>query len=153
MSVRLADTSIRQYRRRDGRISYRLRSYLLLETSIGFRLSAYLEDISGVLQLASGPEIDLEEISFSEDSLYRLGVMVHDFWASGIGPLDIIKDDLGILRIDYRISFTGRGSFGPGFIEVPVPLLARGTAEEQFGDRWEEAILRREMRGRKGTGA
>lgn len=119
-------------------MSFRLRSYLMIETSGGFRLSSYLRDISGHVEIPSGQVIEFKEISLSYDSRYKCGVMLHDFWAWGIGRLDVIHDSIGKLRLDYHISFTGHHYEAPDYIELPVPLLARGTGAEQMGARWGE---------------
>ena len=49
----------RDNRRKDGRVSLRLKSHLLVESNVGFRLSAYLRSISCRLQFASGREVGL----------------------------------------------------------------------------------------------
>lgn len=107
----------------------------MIETSVGFRLSTYLRDISGHLEIPPAQMIEFEEISFSYDSRYEYGVMLHDFWAWGIGKLDAVRDGIGKLRLDYRISFTGHPYEAPDYIELPVPLLARGTPAEQLGTK------------------
>ncbi len=132
MKISLADTSIRQYRKRNGAVAFHLRSYLMIETTAGFRLSAYLRSISGRLTLSSGVVVPLDEIMFSEDCRYRLGVMVHDFWASGTAPMELIRDDTGILRIDYHISFTGHTSEEPAFLEALVPVVSRGSVRDRL---------------------
>jgi hypothetical protein len=129
----LADTSVRQYRRRDGRVAFRLRSYLMIETNAEFRLSAYLKDISGELTLSTGERIPIEEVAFSDTCIYKMGVMMHDFWAAGTSEMKVIRDDIGKLRIDYHLSFTGHPYEEPDYIEMLVPLIGRGTAAEQFG--------------------
>jgi hypothetical protein len=82
--LKLADTSVRLYRKKNGRVSFKLRSYLMIDTSVGFRLSVYLKEISCKLTLPSGEDIVFDEISFSEDLIckHQLNTMVHDLWAS-----------------------------------------------------------------------
>lgn len=127
----LADSTIRQYRRGDGRVAFRLRSYLLIEGS--FRLSAYLRSISARLTLSTGERIELDEISFAENCMYRAGVMMYDFWASGIADLEVIRDDIGTLRMDYHVSFTGHPYEEPEFLERRVPVVSRGRVRDRFG--------------------
>lgn len=139
MRIYLADSAIRMYRRRDGRVSLRLRSYLMIETRTTFSLSAYLREISGNIALSGGEVVPLDEISFSHDSVYDLGVMVHDLWASGVVPLELLKDGVARLRLDYRISFTGHDEVEPNYIDVLVPLVARDTPEDRLWRRqWYE---------------
>lgn len=133
IKVYLADTSVRQYRRRDGRVAFRLRSYLMIETTAGFHLSTYLKEISGELTLSTGERIPMEEIAFSDACIHKMGVMMHDFWAAGTSELKIIANDIGKLRIDYHLSFTGHPYEEPDYIEMLVPLIGRGTAAERFG--------------------
>src|SRR5437870_7092549 len=74
--LRLADTSIRLYRKKDGKASLRLRSYLMVQTNVGFRLSAYLKTISCHLTLPSGEVIELTDISYSDSCSYCLETMI-----------------------------------------------------------------------------
>lgn len=137
MNISLADSSIRMYRRRDGRVSMRLRSYLMIETETTFRLAEYLHSISGGITLSDGESLPFDEIGFSHDSISRLGVMVHDFWASSVVRMGLLRDDVGRLRVDYRISFTGHDGVEPNHIELLVPLLARDTPEDRlWRERW-----------------
>ena len=125
----LSDTLVRMYRKKDGRASLRLRSYLLVTTNVGFRLSAYLKNISCRLRLVSGETIEFEEIAYSENLVcqFQLETMVHDFWASGIANMPTIKDQVGVLRVDYHLSFTNHPYERPSFFEVVVPVIARTT--------------------------
>ena len=125
--LRLADTSIRLYRKKDGKVSLRLRSYLMVKTNASFRLSAYLKDISCKLTFPSGEVVVFNDISYT-DALtckYELETMVYDFWASAIADMQQIKDGIAKLRLDYRISFTGHPSESPKFFEAVVPLIKR----------------------------
>jgi len=127
--LRLSDTSIRMYRRKDGRVSLRLRSYLLVNTNVGFRLSAYLRSISCRLRFASGEEVGFNELGFTEDleAEYKLNTMVHGFWAAAVVDMDTIRDTVAKLRMDYHISFTGHESEAAEFFEIVVPLVRRRT--------------------------
>jgi len=126
----LADTSIRLYRRSDERASLRLRNYFIVTTKVGFRLSAYLRDISCKLTLPSKQVIIFDEIAFTEDPIckFDMETMVHDFWAAGIADLKVIRNGLGTLRLDYRISFTGHTSEKAQSLEVVVPLIKRTSS-------------------------
>jgi hypothetical protein len=125
--LRLADTSIRLYRKKDGKASLRLRSYLMVDTNAGFRLSAYLKDVSCRLTLPSGEAIQFHEVGYSDNIAceYEFETMVHDFWASGVADMPVIKDRVGILRVDYHLSFTGHPYETPKYFESVVPLLKR----------------------------
>ena len=112
----------------------------MVETNRGFLLSAYLRDISATLMLPDGEIITLDDIGYSETSRYNLGVMMHDLWAAGVGRVRVLRKDIGILRFGYHLSFTGHPAEEPVEVEMAVPLLPRGTAEEQFGSRWRDRI-------------
>jgi len=120
--LRLADTSIRMYRRKDGRVSLRLKSYLLVESAVGFRLSAYLRCISCSLQFASG--------AFTEEiqAEYKLNTMVHQFWAVGVTDMVTIRNTVAKFRMDYRLSFTDHEAEVAERFEAIVPLVRRSTA-------------------------
>jgi hypothetical protein len=96
------------YRRKDERVSLRLKSYLLVESKVGFRLSTYLRFISCYLRFASGNEIELDEVAYTEDTEaeHNLNTMVHGFWASGVTDMDTIRNTAATFRMDYRLSFT-----------------------------------------------
>lgn len=129
MMLRLADTSIRMYRRKDGKVSLHLRSYLMVQTDASFRLSTYLKDVSAQLTMPTGPVIQFDRVAFS-DALkckYSLNTMVHDFWASAVAQLPTLTDQVGLLRVDYHLSFTGHPSETPAFFELVVPLIKRAT--------------------------
>ena len=84
--LRLADTSIRLYRKKDGTAAVRLRSYLMVHTNTGFRLSAYLNKIECSVAIADGPTVHFDEITYSEHCTFKMEHMVHDFWAVGSTP-------------------------------------------------------------------
>jgi hypothetical protein len=130
--MRLADTSIRLYRKRDGSVSVKLHSYLMIHCKgHGFRLSAYLNKFDCTLTLASGEVVLLDEYSYTDDCLYRMDHMIHEFWASGVVSLETIKDTAGLLHIEYRLfSFEGHGA--PSIIEQVVPVLARGVHAKRW---------------------
>jgi hypothetical protein len=77
--LKLADTAIRQYRRRDGRVAFRLRSLLIKSGRTGFRPSAYLRSISGSVTLSSDLRVEFDELAFSEYCIHRGGFMTYDF--------------------------------------------------------------------------
>ena len=137
--LRLADTSIRLYRKKDGTASVRLRSFLMIHTDIGFSLAAYLNKIECSVAIADGPAVHFDEVAYSEHCTYKMNHMVHDFWASGSTPYGAMRDTtVGLLRIEYRLfSFEGQGE--PSVIEQVVPVVARGTAEQRFGKRYRNA--------------
>lgn len=127
--LRLADTSIRMYRRKDGRVSLRLKSYLLVESDVGFRLSAYLRSISCRLKFASGEEIEFDEVAYTEDTEaeYKLNTMVHGFWASAVTDMETIRNTVAKFRMDYHLSFTGHETETAESFEAIVPLVKRST--------------------------
>ena len=122
----LADTSIRQYRKKNGATSLRLRSYLMVESpNIGFSLRAYLKNIACTLTLPSGEKIALRPVKYSIECAYEMDTMVHDFWASAVTNIKTIEHVVGTLRLDYHISFTGHPYEEPTFLETVVPLIDR----------------------------
>lgn len=129
--IKLSDTSVRLYRKKDGRVSVKLRGYLLVNTNVGFSLSAYLKDISLSLKLASGEQLQFQEVSFSCDvECYEMETMVHGFWASSILEMEKIKDTVGELTLNYYLSFTGHPYENPESICYIVPVIKRSTVYE-----------------------
>ena len=128
--LRLADTSIRVYRKGNGAASLRLRSYLLVKASVGFRLSAYLRNISCQLTLPSGQTIPFDQVGISHEMRCPadLDTMVYDFWASAVGGRKLIKNGLGTLKLTYRLSFTNHPSEGFKSFETVVPIIRRAAS-------------------------
>ena len=127
--LRLADTSIRMYRRKDARVSFKLRSYLMVRSDIGFSLSDFLRDISCRLTLVSGRVIEFERVWYGVGIVgeFALNTMVHRFGASAVADMDVIRDSVGTFRMDYLISFTGDPAEKPDYFEIVVPLVGRPT--------------------------
>ncbi len=123
--LNLADTSVKIYLKKNGQASLKLRSYLMVKSNIGFRLSAYLKDISCAITLPTGEKIEFYDVSYSDKCDYEMETMVHGFWAYAISKLYIAKHSVCLLRMDYHISFTGHPSEEPKFIEILVPLINR----------------------------
>jgi hypothetical protein len=117
------------YRRKDRRVSLRLRSYLLIHSNVSFRLSAYLSSISCHLRFADGDEIEFDEVSFTEQTQaeYKLDVMVHGFHASAVTDMDTIRNTVANLRVDYSFSFTGGPDEITDSFQAVVPLVRRST--------------------------
>lgn len=60
--LQIADTSIRLYRKRDGSVSVRWHSYLVLHAKgRGFRLSAYLNQFDCSVTLESGEYVPMDD--------------------------------------------------------------------------------------------
>lgn len=137
--LRLADTSIRLYRKKDGTVSVRWRSFLMIHTNVSFRLSAYLNKLECSLTIADGPTVNFDEVAYSDNCIYGLDHMVYDIWASGTTPLEVMRDTtIGILRVEYLL-FSFGGQDEPSVIELVVPVVARGSAEQRFGARYRSA--------------
>ena len=130
--LRLADTSVRLYRKRDWSVSVRLHSYLMLHSKgTGFRLSAYLNRFDCSLTLESGEVVEMDNYSYTDACLHRMDHMIHEFWASGRTEMESIQNGAARLQITYRLfSFDGQGD--PDVLEMVVPVLARGS----YKDHW-----------------
>ena len=129
--IRLADTSLRLYRKGNGSVSVWLHSYMMVHAKDqGYRLSAYLNQFDCSVTLASGKEVRMDKYRYTESCLYEMDHMVHELWVSGTTEMEVIKDTVGLLRIEYRLfSFEGQGA--PNLIECVVPVLARGVRSQR----------------------
>lgn len=127
LQLDLADTSIRAYKKRSGKISLHLRSYLLVKTNTSFSLSYYIKSIDCLLILEGGTEIPLNNISFSVHTICEdaFQVMAHNFQASTVTGFSDIKRCLARLRVSYLISFTGHPYEEPDYFEKIVPIVIR----------------------------
>ncbi|MBQ0946607.1 hypothetical protein KAK07_24995 [Ideonella sp. 4Y16] len=131
--LRFADTSVRLYRKRDWSVSVRLRSYLMIHCKggQGFRLGAYLNQLEATLTLSDGQIIKLEEYGFTDECVFEMDHMIHEFWASGTASLESIQDGAARLQVEYRL-FSSPGQGDPDRIDLVVPILARGV----YAQRW-----------------
>lgn len=134
--LRLADTSIRLYRKRDQSVTVRLRSYMMIHAKggTGFRLSAYLNQFDCAVTFEDGQKVRLEDYSYTYDCVYSMEHMIHEFWASGTARIDLIQDCAALLQIEYRL-FSHPGQGDSSRIECVVPVLARGVYAERSARR------------------
>lgn len=131
--LRLSDTSVRLYRKKDWSVSVRLHSHIMVHCkgTKGFRLSTYLNQFDCLLTFEDGRQVKLDNYSYTYDCLYRMDHMIHELWASGNTVMDSFNDGAALLTIEYRLfSFSGQGD--PERIEMVVPLLARGMRSQRW---------------------
>ena len=136
MKLRLADTSVRLYRKKDWSVSVRLHSYLMIHCkgTTGFHLGTYLNRLDCSLTLESGELFELNEYSFTDSCHFEMNHMIYEFWASGRTRLESITDGAGRLHVVYRLfSFDGQGN--PDEIDLVVPVLARGPCNQRWRRR------------------
>ncbi len=125
----LSDTTVRQYRKKNGKVSIRLRSHLLIESTESFSLTAYLKDIRCYLTFPNEEPWMFKDVAVSPDCICSTdSFMVHDLTASGEKSIRDICDTVGNLRLDYHISFTGHPSEEPSSKSYVVPIIRRKTA-------------------------
>ena len=131
--LRLSDTSVRLYRKRDGSVSVRLRSHLMVHCKggKGFRLAAYLNQLDLKLTLADGQIVSLDEYSYNDSPLFEMDPMIHDFNAAGTTNLKTIKNGAAHLEVEYRL-FSCPGQGEPERIDLIVPILARGLTASRW---------------------
>ncbi|MBU4295270.1 MAG: hypothetical protein KJ862_05205 [Proteobacteria bacterium] len=114
------------YRKKNGLVSFRLKSYLLVHTDVIFNLNAYLRNLTCQLTLSSGLVVPMDtSYTIRTQAEYVMETMAHLFWASGEAELESMCNSVGKLRLDYHISFTGHPDENPDFFETIVPLVVR----------------------------
>jgi hypothetical protein len=116
----------------------------MIKTTVGFRLSAYLKDISCQLTLNTGEIIPLPNVSYCDwvFGKYDGQTMVHEFWANGVADLATIKDGVGTLRVRYRLSFTDHPCEGYKSFKMIVPLVKRKTVFDSKYRRAQQIVGR-----------
>ena len=145
--LRLADTSIRMYRKGDDSVALRLRSSLMVAAKgQGFRLSTYLSNLNCTVTLATGEIVEFTDISYTEDCWHELDTMVHEFWAAASTRMESIRNTVGNMRLSYTLHSQ------PNAIELIVPVLARGTTLSRLSKPLREReqhllMLNRQKRG------
>jgi hypothetical protein len=86
------------YQKKNGGVSYRLKSYLLVDTNPTFSLSAYLRDISAELTLPTDEVVPMEVwYTVETQAAYRLNTMMHWIWARGQSEQQTMQDSIGKL--------------------------------------------------------
>ena len=132
--LRLADTTLRLYRKGDGRVSVRWRSFLMIQAKgTSFRLSAYLRRFDMTATFPDGRTARLDDFGYSDSCDHELDHMIHDAWAAGIVEMPVIQDTAATLRVEYRLfSYDGQGE--PSVIELVAPVLACGVKSQR--SRW-----------------
>ncbi|MBP6530895.1 MAG: hypothetical protein KA260_12295 [Burkholderiales bacterium] len=139
--LRLADTSIRLYRKKDWSVAVRLHSYLMIhcERKSGFLLSEYLNQLECAVTLDDGRIVELDDYSYTESSLHAMGHMIHEFWATGSTKMDTIRDSAALLQIEYRLfSFLGQGEAVR--FQTVAPVLARGKRSDRSAKKKPTAL-------------
>jgi len=138
--IRLADTSIRLYRKKDWSVSVRLHSHIMIHCrgGKGFRLSAYLNQFDCSVTFEDGRKVRLDEYMYTDDCLFRMDHMIHELWASGKTEMESLNDGAALLEIEYRL-FSVAGQGDPERIEVVVPILARGVRSQRWKPRAQSA--------------
>jgi len=132
--LRLADTTLRLYRKGDGRVSVRWRSFLMIYAkSRGFRLSAYLNRFDTSATFPDGQTTRLDDFGYSDSCAYELDHMIHDAWASGVVEMPVIQGTAATLRVEYRL-FSHDGQGDPSVLELVAPVLAYGVRAQR--NRW-----------------
>lgn len=123
--IELADTTVRAYRKKSGFISLHLRSYLLIHTDIGFRLSAYLKDIRCWITLPGRKEHAFDWVSVSEATECEpdRGIMAHSFHTYTVVPVRTLPRCIAELRLMYHISFTGHDTEEPESLKRKVLVI------------------------------
>lgn len=125
--LRLSDTSVKAYKKRNGNISLHLNSHLMAisKDMSGYRLTHYLKDIRCYLTLENKEKIELEDISISVNCIYGFETMVYSFRASTVTRYKKITGRVGLLELYYHISFAGHQSEEPEQFELAVPIIKR----------------------------
>lgn len=123
--ITLANSIIKMYRKKDGRASLRLRSYLLVHTNVTYSLYAYLRSLDLSLRMPTGESVQMDHsYTLCTETAFALDTMVHEFTGSGVVDMQPMVNTVAILRIDYHLSFTGHPTEKPEFYETKAPLIA-----------------------------
>ena len=125
--IDLADTTFRAYLKKRGGVSLRLRSYLFVHSTVGFKLSAYLKDIRGWITLPGRKEEEIDSVAISENVVCEVSheIMAHDLWLSTVIRSRDVKRCIADFRMMYHLSFTGHPVEEPQFIHRKVLVVPR----------------------------
>ncbi len=121
----LANYTIRAFKKKDGRISFHLKSFILVTANVNFSLTAYLRDFRCSFIVPGGHEIEFDKtaIGIRLSFPYEYNTMAYSFKASTVSDLRNLKPCLVKLSIIYRISFTGHPSECSESLQKVVPIV------------------------------
>ena len=84
-SLRLADTSIKAYKKRNRNISLHLSSFLMvISKGGGYNLTHYLKSLRCFITFEDGNKIELDKHSISVNCDYGFNTMAYNFKSSTI---------------------------------------------------------------------
>ena len=123
----IVDGKFRAFKKKNNKISLNLRTYLLVYTNTGFRLSAYLKNARAWLTLPEETEIEIEELSFSDNVIRNHPgyMMVHDFWLRTVFDKQELKSCVADLKLMFHLSFNGHPIEEPEYIKRKVFIVPR----------------------------
>ncbi|MBL1214983.1 MAG: hypothetical protein HND52_16595 [Ignavibacteriae bacterium] len=103
MIDRLSNYIIRAYKKRDGKISFHLRSHLFVKSNSSFSVSHYLNPFEVYFILPSGEKIIFDDRSVTVNSFckYDGEFLINDIHLKTVTNLTNIKDCLVDLYIQY----------------------------------------------------
>ena len=121
----LADYTIRAFKKKDGRISFHLKSFILVTTNVNFSLTTYLRDFHCSFILPHDYEIEFNRTAIGVRLFfpYKFNTMAYYFKASTVSDLRDLKPCLAKLNIIYRISFTGHPIECSKSLQKVVPIV------------------------------
>ena len=121
----LANYIIRAFKKKDGRISFHLKSFILVTTNVNFSLTTYLRDFHCSFTLPSNHEVEFDRTAIGVRLFFphEFNTMAYYFKASTVSELRDIEPCLAKLNIIYRISFTGHPSECSESLQKVVPII------------------------------
>jgi hypothetical protein len=121
----LSDATIRAFKKKDGRISFHLKSFIFVNTTVNFSLTDYLRDFHCSFTLPNDYTIEFDKTAIGVRYFFphEFNILAHTFHASTISDLRELEDCLAKLNIVYRISFTGHPSEGSETLQKIVPVV------------------------------
>lgn len=121
----LSDTTIRAFKKKNGRISFHLKSFIFVTTTVNFSFTYYLREFHCSFTLPNGHKIEFNNTAIGVKYFfpYEFNIMAYPFNASTVSDLRDIEDCLAELNIIYRISFTGHPSETSETLQKIVPVV------------------------------
>src|SRR5258708_18728245 len=107
--ILLSSYEFATYRKGNGCISIRHRSYLIVPTNAGFSLSAYMPRFEARLTLPDSSEIELDDLWYTVGTEFEYDgkAMVHRLSLGKATKRKQVAPGLAHLRIKYEFNFAG----------------------------------------------
>ena len=103
MQADISNCEVKIFKKRDGRISFHLRSHVIFYTPASFNAGSYLNDLNGFIQFPGEEWLEFTQVWLAEDAIAPFDGkhQVHEFGASLISSTHNLKPCLAKIKFTF----------------------------------------------------